>query len=444
MNRNDSYLFVFPALAAIVGGLAGCSIFNGGSTTTTTTPPNFTRMVVVGDSLSAGFQNGSLLDTQQPNGWASLVATQVSTQLALPLIAPPGAPAVLELESVGPPPIIVQSPGVTTGRDNPTVQPFNLAVPGQNLTDVINRTPVLAPTAIEDVITTLILGFPLGDDKSQMNEAVALHPTALFVWAGNNDALQGDDAANAAAMTSVADFTQQFTQLLTTLRTNFSGTLVVADIPDVTEVPYMVPAATIIAEAATETGLSQAQVAADLGIQAGDLVNSTGQTEVAAAVTAILSGQTPTPLTASGFLDPTGIAAVQSTISQYNAAIAQQTTAFNGILVDVNTYITGLSQTGITINGYNATTGFLGGLFSLDGVHPTNTGYALIANQFISAINTGLKTTYAPVDVSAVAAADPLFGPNITPTGSVRKISLAAAQRTHAVITAARTRTPAN
>lgn len=443
MNRNHRYLSAF-ALAAALGALAGCNIFNGGSTTTTSTPPNFTRMVVVGDSLSAGFQNGSLLDTQQPNGWASLVATQVSTQLALPLIAPPGAPAVLELESVGPPPIIVQSPGVTTGRDNPTVQPFDLAVPGQNLTDVINRVPVPVPTSDEDIITSFILGFPLGDDKSQMNEAIALHPTALFVWAGNNDALLGDNAANAAAMTSVADFTQQFTQLLTTLRTNFSGTLVVANIPDVTEVPYMAPAATIIAEVATETGLSQAQVAADLGIQAGDLVNSTGQTEVAAAVTAILAGQTPTPLTASGFLDPTGIAAVQSIISQYNAAIAQQTAAFNGILVDVNTYITGLAQTGITINGYNATTGFLGGLFSLDGVHPTNTGYALIANQFISAINTSLKTTYAPVDVSAVAAADPLFGPNIKPTGSVLRISLAAAQRTHAIIAAARTHTAAN
>src|SRR5215470_5309421 len=34
------------------------------------------RLVVVGDSLSAGYQNGSLLDSQQVNGYANLIASQ--------------------------------------------------------------------------------------------------------------------------------------------------------------------------------------------------------------------------------------------------------------------------------------------------------------------------------------------------------------------------------
>jgi lysophospholipase L1-like esterase len=236
-------------------------------------------------------------------------------------------------------------------------------------------------------------------------------------------------------MTSVATFTQEFQQLLSTLHAQTKATLIVGNIPDVTTVPYLTPAATIIAEVATETGLSQAQVATDLGIQTGDLVNATGQSQVQTAVTAIQQGQTPTPLTDAGFLNATEIATIQSTVTQYNAAIAQEVTAEGGVLVDIHTFISSLAQNGITINNYQATSTFLGGLFGLDGIHPTNTGYALIANQFIDTMNTSLKTSIADVNVSTIAVADPLFGPNIKPTGAVRTIPLNAARRADLIIT---------
>src|SRR3979409_292980 len=51
---------------------------------------DLTRFVVVGDSLSAGFQNNSLFDIQQVNGYATLVANQAKTALPLPLIGAPG------------------------------------------------------------------------------------------------------------------------------------------------------------------------------------------------------------------------------------------------------------------------------------------------------------------------------------------------------------------
>ena len=56
---------------------------------------------------------------------------------------------------------------------------------------------------------------------------------------------------------------------------------------------------------------------------------------------------------------------------------------------------------------------FLGGFFSLDGIHPTNTGYAVVANTFIDAMNAAFKTTVADVNLSTVAAADPLWPPNL-------------------------------
>jgi lysophospholipase L1-like esterase len=429
-----TFIVAFFAAAAFAG-LQGCGAFKSliGLSSPTSSTPGFTTTVVIGDSLSAGFQNGSLLDSQQPNGWASLVAKQAGFSLPLPLIAPPGAPAVLELVSLGPPPVIQQESGITLGRDNPATQPYDLAVPGHLLNDVINTTPVLIPTSDEELITDLVLGFPLGDTKSQMNEAIALDPTAMFVWAGNFDALQAVESGTPSSMTSVATFTQEFTQLLGTLHTQTKATLIVANIPDVTAIPYLTPAASVIATVATETGLTQTQAAADLGIADGDLVNATGQSQADTAIAQIKQGQTPTPLTDSGFLTPAEIAEVQATVEEYNTAISQQVTANGGILVDIHSYFETL-QSGITINNYNATTAFLGGLFSLDGIHPTDTGYALIANQFIDALNASAKTNIAQVNVSAVAAADPLFGPNIKPVGATVTIPLNAARRMDALI----------
>ncbi len=431
MPHDQRLVLACATLAAVVAGVIGCGS-NGSKPTSKT--PGFEITVVIGDSLSAGFQNDSLLDSQQPNGWASLLANQGGFKLVLPLIASPGAPAVLQLVSLGPPPVTKQESGTSPGRDNPDAQPYDIAVPGHNLVDVVNRTPVLIPTSDEDVITDAVLALPLGNNRSQMNEAIHLKPTALFVWAGNNDALAADIAGTPAAMTPVSTFATLYQQLLSTLHAQTKATLIVANIPDVTAVPYLTPAAEIIAEVSGASGLPAAEVSALLGIQPGDLVNTTGLAEVQAAVATLEQGQAPTPLTDAGFLDAAEIAQVQSTVDQYNAVIAQQVTAAGGILVDIHAFVQVATQGPITINGYPATTAFLGGLFSLDGIHPTNTGYALIANQYIAAINAGMKTSITPVDVSTVAASDPLFGPNIKPVGSSVRIPLAAARQADKVI----------
>lgn len=435
MTHKSRLLALSFFICLLISSLIGCGTSrneSGGSTASN--PPSFATTVVIGDSLSAGFQNGSLLDSQQPHGWASLVAIQANFHLTLPLIAPPGAPAVLQLVSLGPPPVITQVSGVTSGRDNPEVQPTDLAVPGHLLGDLINRTPSIVPTSDEDIITDLVLGFPIGNDKSQMQKAIELTPTALFVWIGNNDALVADESGTPSSMTPVATFAQQFHLLLSTLHSQTQATLIIGNIPDVTVVPYLTTATTIIAQVATQTGLSQAQVSTALGIQSGDLINATGLSQVQTAVAAILQGQTPTPLTDAGFLNTSEIAEVQSTVAQYNAAIANEVSAAGGVLVDMHSFIQNLAQNGVTFNNYHATTAFLGGLFGLDGIHPTNTAYALIANEFIDTLNTNLKTTFTDIDVSSIAATDPLFGPNIKPVGTEVSIPFGAAVRADRLI----------
>ena len=432
MPNSRRSLLASAATAVIFAAVLGCGSSRSSKNSSAT--PGFGTTVVIGDSLSAGFQNGSLLDSQQTNGWAALVAKQAGFKLVLPLIAPPGAPAVLQLVSLGPPPVTQQATGTSPGRDNPTVQPYDLAVPGHTLDDVINRVPVLVPASLEDVITDAVLALPLGGDHSQMNEAIRLKPTALFVWAGNNDALAADIAGTPAVMTPVSTFTTEYQQLITTLHTQTKATLIVANVPDVTLVPYLTPAALILAEVSGASGLPQAVVSALLGIQPGDLVNPTGLAQVQSAVASLKQGQLPTPLTDDAFLNAAEIAQVQSTVDQYNAVIAAQVSASGGILIDIHAYFESLAQSGELINGFPATTAFLGGLFSLDGIHPTNTGYALIANQYIAAINAALKTSITPVDVSAVATADPLFPPNIKVSGAAVHISAQAGRQVDEVL----------
>jgi lysophospholipase L1-like esterase len=427
MRLPRNLLIASAALAVVVAGAVGCG--SDSSSQGKSATPGFETTVVIGDSLAAGFQNGSLLDSQQPNGWASLVAKQAGFTLVLPLVAAPGAPAVLQLASLGPPPVITQSPGSSPGRDNPTAQPYDIAVPGHNLNDLIDRKPVLIPASAEDLITDVVLALPLTVGRSQLDLAVFLKPTTLFVWIGNNDALAADIAGTPAVMTPVDTFTQEYQQLINTLHTKTKAKLIVANIPDVTAVPYLTPGALILAEVSAGSGLPQPVVSHLLGIQPGDLVNTTGLAEVQAAIAALLHGQLPTPLTDDAFLNASEIAQVRATVDQYNAVIAQQVSSAGGTLVDIHAAVQSLAENGITINNYPASTAFLGGLFGLDGIHPTNTGYALIANQFIQAINAGLKTSIAPADVSSIASTDPLFGPNIKPVGAAVSIPLAAARR---------------
>jgi hypothetical protein len=124
---------------------------------------------------------------------------------------------------------------------------------------------------------------------------------------------------------------------------------------------------------------------------------------------------------------------VQAVIASYNQVIQQDVSAAGGTLVDMHAYFATLPM-GLTIDGQTATTAFLGGLFGLDGIHPTNTGYALLANQFIASTNTAFTLSTQLVDVDAVAKVDPYFGSNIKATGSQAFIPHAAAVRSRQLI----------
>lgn len=416
-RRSSPSVFLSSAtLAASLVLLSSCSSSNSSTGGSTPAQPsnagNFTTTVFLGDSLTAGYQSGSLLDTAEVHGWAPLVATQAGFNITQALIAYPGAPNTLLLDSVGPPPVITSAPGVTTGRDNPSTQVTDLAVPGAFLNDIINTVPVASPTTGEQQITALVLGFPglgLGEANSQATFAVNAKPTTIFLWAGNNDALVADIDGTPNSMTSTADFTSQYTALIKELTTKTSAHLVIGTIPDVTQVPYLQPAALLLGEYSAASGYPVATLSALFGITSGDYVNPEGLDEISA----ILAGTQKTPISDAGVLSAAEAATVQANVVAYNKVITDQASAAGATLVDINALFANIAANGLTINGFKGTNAFLGGFFSLDGIHPTNTGYAVVANTFIDAMNTAFKTTTADVNLATVAAADPLWPPNL-------------------------------
>jgi lysophospholipase L1-like esterase len=406
------------ALAASLFGLGSCSSSSSSSAAATTPTPaqvsnagNFAATVFLGDSLTAGYQSGSLLDTAEVHGWAPLFAAQAGFPITQALIAYPGAPATLLLKSVSPL-VLATAPGTTTGRDNPAVQVTDLAVPGAFLNDIANTVPLAQPAAGQEQINQLVLGFPglgLGQDYSQASFAVQAKPTTIFLWAGNNDALVADLTGTPNSMTSVSDFTSQYAALIRELTSQTSAHLVMGNIPDVTLVPYLQPAALILGEYSAATGYPVATLSALFGITAGDYVTPEGLAEI----TAILAGKQATPLSDAGVLTAAEVVTVQANVTAYNQVIAAQAKIAGATVVDINALFSNLAANGLTINGYTGTNAFLGGFFSLDGIHPTNTGYAVVANTFIDASNASSKTTIADVNLAAVAAADPLWPPTL-------------------------------
>ena len=373
---------------------------------------NFSNTIFLGDSLTAGYQSGSLLDSAQLHGWANLLATQAAFNINLPLIASPGAPSVLELVSAGPPPVIVTTPGTTTGRDNPATQPTDLAVPGAFVNDVANTVPLANPAAGQQQINQLVLGFPglgYGQPYSQLGFAIKAQPTTIFLWIGNNDALIADETGMPSSMTSVANFTTQYQNLIMQLTTMTPAHLVIANIPDVTLVPYLQPASVILAETSQASGVPVAVLSSLLGIVPGDFVNPTGTAEIPL----ILSGAQKGPITDSGVLSAAEVVTVQAQVTAFNQVIAAQAAASNATLVDINALFKLVASSGLTINGYTGSTGFLGGFFALDGIHPSNTGYAVVANKFIDTMNASISTKIPDVPLGPVAATDPFWPPNL-------------------------------
>jgi GDSL-like Lipase/Acylhydrolase len=92
---------------------------------------------------------------------------------------------------------------------------------------------------------------------------------------------------------------------------------------------------------------------------------------------------------------------IKSATEGYNATIEAAAAAKGLALVDAKSIMAQLtSANGLVVNGYTLKEDFVtGGAFSLDGIHPSPRGYALIANKFAEAINAKYGSTLKSLNI---------------------------------------------
>ncbi|TDP58841.1 SGNH/GDSL hydrolase family protein [Flavobacterium dankookense] len=94
------------------------------------------------------------------------------------------------------------------------------------------------------------------------------------------------------------------------------------------------------------------------------------------------------PLPDRYVLIPSEVTEIEAATNGYNATIEAAATANDLAFVNAKDIMARLSTTGISDSGYTLNSTYVsGGAFSLDGIHPSPRGYALIANEFIKSIN---------------------------------------------------------
>jgi len=422
----------------------GCDEYNKLTAPTVDTgSANFSKFVTIGNSLTAGYQSAALFESAQMYSYGNLIASHMNALFAQPLYSDPGTGGRMEVISI--------SPFVSTFNPNvgiPTnlnyqVPYNNLGIPGALLYDVLNATNA------NDCASALFAGKPnpmfdlvlrnsalnLG---TQIQQATVLDPTLVTLWIGNNDVLgfatSGGTSPNAP--TDVPIFTALYTLAAGALA-SLNANVVVANIPDVTTIPFFttigpqmslagVPG--IVYQQHNETGVGTGQIdgnglltgvvlitlpggsyAGLIGQPSGKFYTDNNFPGLPAGIdTTQPFGVTPqNPWPNALILDPGELNTANTAVDAYNAVISDLASSNGFALADMNARMNQIRANdftgGTNINGVVFTTTYvLGGLFSLDGVHPSNQGQAVMGNEFIKAINDKFGASIPLIDVSTV------------------------------------------
>lgn len=109
---------------------------------------------------------------------------------------------------------------------------------------------------------------------------------------------------------------------------------------------------------------------------------------------------TAVPLQDKWVVSKNEVAEIVSATDAYNVSIKTAADANGLALFDAKAVMNQLVNGGVRFGNYHMTAQYVvGGAFSLDGIHPSARGYALIANKFLEAINAKYSSTFRPIDL---------------------------------------------
>jgi len=395
---------------------------------------DFSTYVAIGNSLTAGYADGTLYRDGQLNSYPAMLAEQFKlvgggsfTQPLLPGNAGwPDPKRVLayttscsgDSEVM---PVWYSGPMDTAGSAaNISDQgPFNnMGIPGIRCIDY-----VLTSYGYFNPYSKRFFAEPLS--TSAMDVALMQKPTFFTLWLGSNDVLGYalDGGAGSPEGVGLSDisplntFKQSYDLLIEKL-TEQGAKGVLITIPDVSAAPFFTtinPQGLMLT--ASRAAELNAQYAAS-GISFTEGANYYVMSDPAApgGVRKMQEGEyvlisVPTdslrcgnwgasrPLPANYVLSADEIGHVRNAIKEFNQVIVENANKYHLGLFDAHAFMSTLVS-GFQWNNVTFTAEYIsGGAFSLDGIHLTPRGYAIVANEIIRVINSTYSASIPEVDI---------------------------------------------
>jgi hypothetical protein len=296
-----------------------------------------------------------------------------------------------------------------------------MGIPGAILADLVDSTFYHPPAN------------PVRDDFTFINtiqrsrglilaQALSLGPTIMSLEYGANEVLGPATGGNAPGAATSAIYGNLMTTALNAIHTLSPGTRVaVFNIPDVTTIPFFTTLSPFT------KSLSTGQPVPLIGV-AGPMqpasIEGPGDLLLLTAVDTIATTGVGIPVGAYNYLNPSvpgsglplpenlilrgsEVLATQNQVSDMNIVVDSVAARPFVAKVDLHGLLSTIATKGFSLGGVVYTSDFVtGGLFSLDGVHPNDLGYALMANTMINAVNARFGCFVPPVDPLAYASSN--------------------------------------
>ena len=432
--KNSNYTLTIICCFFIFIGCADRSEINSPEKVSTG-EANFNKFVAIGNSLTAGMQNSSLYENAQQYSFGNLIAKQVGVEFQQPIISDPGIGGRIEIKSLDPFSTKTQplNAGSPLNLDYAGIY-NNLGIPGAFLEDILSATSSQTATESFNIFFDLILR----DQGTVLDLAMMSEPSLLTLWIGNNDLLGYATSGGIGTYTSESSFANLFNQLCSALSTG-GFPVIMANIPRVKFIPYFTTVAPTVGllilelqkdnpdlnslvfqtselpytKRATVNNLLNNEIlltllsstaASFIGDATGAYYTSTGSNVPEGVNVNFPFGLTDeNPFPNKFVLDENEQLTLDLLTASYNSTIAIASINYNFELIDIHDFFKSIDKNGYTSDGVNFTSEYInGGIFSLDGIHPTSQGYGIIANKFIEKINSVFKAEIPLINVADI------------------------------------------
>ncbi len=424
----------FPLIVFVVFILFSCTKTQFDDVETTSGSANFSNYISVGDSYTQGLQDVGLHNEygQQENSYPAIIAKQMGSNFIQPIVSGTGS-GYMHLEfrngeievikafdhdiTTNDPNAIDYDPSFTNWTDT-TIKYNNLGVGGLNVRNVVGNNTTeeltyhvyLGSTAPAALAWNGVQGQPInpygrflnwGDINNRIqyiDHVIKSNATFFTNWLGVNDAMSwakegGDDVSGSSLLTDPLEFRVKYDTILDAFQAQ-GAQGICATVHDITKSPFFTTITLDILgkdlwiKEGADTTIIRKAVPEDLILlSAKDLLgDGIGYTQ-------------ENPLPHEQVLDKDEAAIVRTYIDNINSEILASASSHGFAVLDMYAFMNSFSS-GMTFDGIDLNVKYIeGGAFSLDGLHPNTRGYAMIANEFIKAINLNFGSNLKTVPI---------------------------------------------